>query len=285
MTKRITRREAKYLVTMSLLSLLLVCFLLLFPRLQGTLDKDTYTLLELMASRFLGGAVFLLLIPYLDLPILSFKRLPSVKALLSVLPAFVIAVNNFPILGLIRGSVFVDSTAEKAGLLVLSCLAIGFFEEIAFRGVIFPILLSRLLPVLKKRAERKEKSARVPCETIAVFLSIVLTSAVFGLVHVLNLFAGGSPLSVLLQVGYSFLIGGMCAIVLLKTRCIWFSVLVHAIYDVGGMLIEYLGGGKLWDTPTVILTVALSVAVAVYFLVLLFRTNADEIEMLLKQSV
>lgn len=282
MIKHITRREAKYLVPMSILSLLLLFFLLSFPHLQDTFEKDTYTLLELSVSRFLGGTVFLLLIPYLKLPILSFGRLPSVKALLLVLPAFLIAVNNFPILGLIRGSVYVDCTVEKAALFVLACLAIGFFEEIAFRGVIFPMLLTRLLSALKKRTAGKEAPTRVPYQTVAVFLSIVLTSAAFGLVHILNLFAGSNPLAVLLQIGYSFLIGGMCAIVLLRTRCIWLPVLIHAVYDVGGMLIEYLGGGKLWDTPTVILTIAVSVAVAVYFLILLFRTKTDVIEGLLQ---
>ena len=282
MTKRFSRRDALYFTAILGLTLLLLALLLILPQFRDGLDESVYTLVELAVSRFLGGLVFLLLIPYLGLPLLSVRRLPSPRALLAVLPALVIAVNNFPILGLIRGSVYVNSTAEKAILLVLACLAIGFFEEVAFRGVILPILLSRLLPALKKRAEAKKKPARVPTETAAVFLSIVLTSAVFGLVHVLNLFVGGDPASVLLQVGYSFLIGGMCAIVLLKTRCIWFPVLIHAIYDVGGMLIESLGGGTLWDTPTVILTVIVSVAVAVYFLVLLFRTNADEIKALLK---
>ncbi len=282
MTKRFSRRDAVYFAAISGLSILLLCFLLLFPLAREAFSEDGYKLVELSVSRFLGGVVFLLLIPYLGIPILSFGRLPSAFSLLSVLLSFVIALNNFPIIGLIRGSVYVDSTAEKAILYVLACLAIGFFEEVSFRGVIFPLLLSRLLPALRKRAETKGAPARVPAETVAVILSIVLTSAVFGLVHVLNLFAGGDPLGVILQVGYSFLIGGMCAIVLLKTRCIWFPVLVHAVYDVGGMLIEYLGGGRLWDTPTVILTVVVSVAVAVYFLVLLFRTKKEEIEWFLK---
>ena len=87
-----------------------------------------------------------------------------------------------------------------------------------------------------------------------------------------------------MQVGYSFLIGGMCAIVLLKTRSVWLPVLIHAIYDLGGMLIRYLGGGTLWDTPTVVLTVLVSVAVVIYFLVLLFRVKPDEIYALFPET-
>ena len=52
--------------------------------------------------------------------------------------------------------------------------------------------------------------------------------------------------------------------------------------NVGGMLVEYLGGGTLWDAPTVVLTVIVSVAVVAYFLVLLFRMKKDEIEGLIK---
>ncbi|MBR2908092.1 MAG: CPBP family intramembrane metalloprotease [Clostridia bacterium] len=283
MTAKFTRRDRVYIALIGIFAALLLVSLLLFPCLKGSLDSDTYTLSELALSRLLGGMIFLFLIPYLGYSLLSFERIPSIKALLAVLPAVVIAVNNFPIIGLIRGSVYVDSGLPKALLLVLACLGIGFFEEVAFRGVIFPLLLTRLLPAMRKRTEAK-KPSRLPPETVAVFLAIVLTSAVFGLVHVLNLFAGGSPIAVLMQVGYSFLIGGMCAIVLLKTRCIWFPVFIHALYDLGGMLVQYLGGGKLWDTPTVILTVLVSVAVAIYFLVLLFRMKKDEIEGLLKQN-
>ena len=134
---------------------------------------------------------------------------------------------------------------------------------------------------MRKRTAGR-KPSRVSPETVAVFLAILLTSAVFGLVHTLNLFIGGSPTAVIMQIGYSFLIGGMCAIVLLKTRCIWIPVFIHALYDLGGMLVEYLGGGTLWDTPTVVLTVIVSVAVVAYFLVLLFRMKKDEIEGLIK---
>ncbi len=281
MTGKFTRRERGYILAIVLFTALLLVALILFPSLKDDLDTDTYTLCELASTRLLGGSIFLLLIPYLGYSLLSPKGIPNARSLLSVLPALLIAVNNFPIIGLISGSVYVDSGLPKALLLVLACIGIGFFEETAFRGVIFPLLLSRLLPAVRKRAEGR-KPSRVSPETVAVFLAILLTSAVFGLVHALNLFIGGSPSAVIMQIGYSFLIGGMCAIVLLKTRCIWIPVFIHALYDLGGMLVEYLGGGTLWDTPTVVLTVIVSVAVVAYFLVLLFRMKKNEIEGLIK---
>ena len=78
---------------------------------------------------------------------------------------------------------------------------------------------------------------------------------------------------VALQIGYSFLIGGMCAIVLLYTRCIWICVGLHAIYDFCGYLVPTLGDGVIWDPVTVAITAALGVF-ALIFMLLWFR-NID----------
>ena len=49
------------------------------------------------------------------------------------------------------------------------------------------------------------------------------------------------------------------------------------IYDFCGGLLPTLGGGSWWDTPTVIVTAVLAVAVTAWMLILLFRTGPDEI--------
>ena len=97
-----------------------------------------------------------------------------------------------------------------------------------------------------------------------LFWSLILTSAVFGGVHLINVFMGAGIGGVILQIGYSFLIGAMCSVVLLKTRNIWLCVLLHAIYDFSGTLMPTLGAGTWWDTPTVIFTAVLAVATTAY---------------------
>ena len=278
MAVRFSRSELICLVLMAVFIALFLAFMAFFPSLYVTDDEVAYELAELAGSRLLGGAIFLTLLCYMGYPLLSLRRTPGVKAVLLCLPALLIAINNAPIIPLLTGGAVVSEGLPMILLLALACIGIGFFEETAFRGVIFPLILERLLR--KSGAEDSSPRRRIS-EKLAVFLSIVLTSAVFAIIHLLNLFSGGSPLGVLLQIGYSFLIGAMCTVVLLKTRSIWFSVLVHAVYDFGGYLVPKLGAGQIWDTPTVALTAVLAVIVVVYFVVVFLRMPNEEINGLL----
>ncbi|MBO5270674.1 MAG: CPBP family intramembrane metalloprotease [Clostridia bacterium] len=274
-TSQYTKKERAFLSVMLLFILGFLLFYTQFPKYKETYDEGFAELLELAVTRLLCGGIFLCLAGFLGYGIFSFRRIPSARALIVLIPAMLVAVNNFPIIGLITGSVTVTADLPRILLFVLACVGIGLFEELAFRGVVLPVLLRHILK--RMRAKETGKPRRIPLETTAVFLAIVGASAIFGLFHLLNLLTGADPLGVLMQIGYSFLIGGMCAIVLLKTRCIWFSVLIHTIYDLGGMMFRYLCVGRLWDTPTVILTAVLAVLVAVYFLMTLFRLTPDEV--------
>ena len=280
MSTSYTKKERAVLGVMLVLVLFFLLFLHFFPKHSEGIDETAAELFEMAVSRLLGGGIFLCLMIFLELPLLKFRR-RSFTGLLVSLPALLIAVNNFPILGLLNGTVRVTAETSRILLLLAAVVGIGLFEEIAFRGVVFPILLGR---ILKKLREKERENARIPTETKAVFLAIVFTSLLFGLIHVMNLFVGGSVGAVILQVGYSFLIGGMCAIVLIKTRCVFIPVLIHAVYDFGGLMFRYLCEGRLWDTPTVILTAVLGVLAGIYFLVLLFRVKPEEVVALTQQK-
>ena len=219
-------------------------------------------------SRILGGLVFIWFIATSDFSRIltpSSKRL--FRSLLFSLPCFAVAVNNFPFYSYFAGNASIDAGADKILLLALSCLSVGFFEEIVFRGAIFMIML-----------ESGQKSRR------ALFWSIIKSSALFGLIHIVNLFFGASPGYVLLQVGYSFLIGGMCAVVLLKTRNLWLCVILHSLYNFSGALVPELGSGEIWEAPTVIITVLISIATAAYILRALSRITPEEAGMLFRDK-
>jgi membrane protease YdiL (CAAX protease family) len=112
---------------------------------------------------------------------------------------------------------------------------------------------------------------------VDVFISIVISSVVFGLVHIVNLFAGAGIGAVVLQVGYSFLIGGMCSIILIKTGNIWYCVFLHAVYNFAGGIVPQCGGGVIWNTPEIILTAVVAVIVAAYVIMLLVKIRPEEI--------
>jgi hypothetical protein len=92
------------------------------------------------------------------------------------------------------------------------------------------------------------------------------------------LLSGAGAGGVFLQVGYSFLIGGMCAIVLLYTRCIWLCIALHAIYDFCGFMIPTLGEGIIWDTATVAITSILGVFALVFMVLWLKKITPEQVE-------
>ncbi len=218
-------------------------------------EPTVQRLIRSVISRLLGSLVFVFVLCYLQYR--CFGR-PRWSKLWVLIPAFAVAVNNLPILALINGTARVDRP-QLLPLFIADVLMIGVFEELAFRGVLFPVLLE------KRRSSTSE-----------IFWTTLISSALFGLIHLANLAEGAGFGATLMQVGYSFLIGGMCAIVLLKTGNLFFCILLHAVYDFGGGLIRTVGSGRLWDTPTVILTAVLAVAVIAWMLWILFRVKPEE---------
>ena len=212
--------------------------------------------------RTLASAVMALLLWYLQEPSLRLfgkgtARLSRPWRWAAVLAALAVCINNAPLIGLATHRVQVDRPA-LLWLWGWCCLGIACFEEFAFRGLL-------LGAWLKKRGEAH------------MVETVVLSSAVFALTHLINLIQGASVGGTVLQVGYSFLIGAMCAVVLLATGSLLSCVLLHAVYDFGGGLIAQLGSGTLWDTPTVVITAVLAVVVTLFLTWTLLRMQRTAI--------
>ena len=225
-------------------------------------DETTQLMYRSVVFRGFGSIVFLFVLFYLGFRV--FHR-PHWTDLAVVLPSLIVAVNNFSILGFLDGSVWTER-ADLLRLYALDCFLIGAFEELAFRGVFLPALLE------KRRKSKKQ-----------ILWTVIGSSAMFGLIHLVNLLEGAGFGATVLQVGYSFLIGGMCAIVLMKTGNLLYCILLHAVYDFGGRWMT-VGGGTLWDTPTVVLTVILAVIVTAWMLVVFLRIDAKDADCLFKKD-
>ena len=199
------------------------------------------------AVRFIGGAVcivFMLEFSYgAALSPLGNKK---VKYLIAVLPAFAVAINNFPFVSFFSGDCYIKTDLLGILIFALFCLSVGFFEEMAFRGCV-------LMFFLKKRSNTKG----------GIFIAILLSSVAFGLIHLVNLFTA-SPAAVLLQIGYSALIGGLCSLVLLATKNIWRCVVIHAVYNFAGGIVPEFGGGAIWTASEIILTAVVALIVTIY---------------------
>lgn len=251
---RSNKRKICLSVALAAIILLLVCEIFGLSRLFGVEDGSRLAIcLDMTVTRLLGGGAFLAILIHLGYKVLNSIKSPFWRSILISLPAFAIAVNNFPFSAVISGKARVSEGAPMLLLLLLECLAVGFFEETAFRGVIF-------LGILKRDPENK----------LWQFASIALSSVIFGLVHLVNLLES-SPSAVFLQMGYSALIGAMCAVILLKTANVWLCVLIHGLYNFAGAVIPRMGEGVIWDTFTVVLTVVVSLIVVAYMIVLFLK--------------
>lgn len=212
-------------------------------------DSPTKSITELYSSlsRFFGGAVALVFMLEFSfsrpLRPLGNKR---ASALLFIIPALLVAINNFPWVSLLMGGCTLEVNATQVVCYALSCLCVGFFEEFAFRGCAFMLLL-------KSRCKTK----------LGIFMAIFWSSVIFGAVHLVNVFTA-SPGAVLLQIGYSALIGAMCCTILLETGNIWLCVLMHALYNFAGGVVPAFGEGTIWTAPEIALTAVVGVAVVIY---------------------
>jgi membrane protease YdiL (CAAX protease family) len=234
---------------------------------RSLISDDDYrpAILNTLVMDALGSVVFVCMTVYMGYCVWGIKK-PWMRSLLFGLPALAVAINNAPIIGLATGNAYISDPVGGVLIILAYCLAIGTFEEFAFRGLFFMMIL-----------EDRRKSTK------QIFWTTAISSAVFGLVHLVNLAVGAGPGATLLQVGYSFLIGGMCAIVLLKTGSIWYCVLLHTVYDIGGTIL-YVGGGVRWDAVTVTVTAVLGVAVAVFMAVALMRIKPEDIAFLFPEK-
>ena len=260
--KVINKKKLYYLLFVVLAVLMLVAELL---NMRLAYNSIEYDLVYNIITRAIGATMCMILMSYCSFTRL-FSSFGKLKNILLVLPCCLIAINNFPFIPMATGALKLDTKWYLILLFALQCLLVGMFEETAFRGCVFMLLLEKKHNTIKD-----------------VFYSIVMSSFIFGAIHIVNLFVGAGIVSVVLQLGYSFLIGSMCAVVLLVTKKIWLPIFIHAVFNFAGGLVPTLGVGEIWDTPTIILTVIVSVAVAVYTVTLFFKRGVSDAEELLKK--
>lgn len=225
-----------------------------------TADKQLAGFLGLGILRLVMAGVMFVLAFHMGVGGTLLPRRGDIAALLFALPALAVAVNNLPIVALAQGSVSLTAPAGKTAAFALQCIGVGLFEEEAFRGVIFPFVLGHTGTGRKGR-----------------FQAVILSSAAFGLLHLVNLFGGFSG-GVFLQVGYSFLIGAMLAICMFRGAGVLPCAIIHALFNFCGNL--FFEGGNatfstVWTWQEILLTAAVGVAAAAYFIWLLAASPAD----------
>lgn len=189
---------------------------------------------------------------------LNIKLFGRPQKLLYLIPCMLVAIDNFQFSAYFQGEMQLVRTAPLDFILFSGyCLTVGLFEECIFRGVIFSILAG-LLPNNKK----------------GLVLSLITSSLVFGLAHLLN----GFSLATLLQVGYTTLTGALFGFCLIKTKNIFCCAMVHSVYNFCGLLFDkqMLGSGVEFDLGTILTMVIVCVSVGVFLLIKLILYKEEE---------
>lgn len=219
-----------------------------FP-LSITENATANFLLSQFIPRLLSGLILVavvILLGYKNVLLPDFKTLP--KDLLWCIPCFLVAIVNFPFSALIKGTAEILET-DLIWLFAFDCFAVGLFEELLFRALLIRILEDMI----------KDTKWRMVYTT-------VISSSVFALIHLLNLFSGAAVGDTFMQVGYCFLIGAMLSAVLYKTNNLWLCVIIHAVFDFGGNIVTYLGAGHFQDLIFWILTAVAGVICLIHVL-------------------
>ena len=187
------------------------------------------------------------------------------KKLLYLIPAILVAVDNFQFFAYFSGKMqLIRTEAWDVILFFLYCLGVGVFEEFIFRGGVFA-LLADVFPDNKK----------------GLLYTFFLSSLIFGFSHLLNLLMGANIGGTLLQIGYSILTGGLFAFVLLKTKNVLCCAFIHALYNFCGTLMETpanlgLGSGVVLDLGTGITMAIIGTVVGLFVLYSVFTYSENE---------
>lgn len=126
-------------------------------------------------------------------------------------------------------------------------IGVGFSEEIYFRGIICNIW--------------QERGATKAC---------LISSALFGVCHLLNIAGGASVVKTILQICFAFFYGLVFAYIFIITESIWPCVIIHFLHDFCSFI-----GNDLSESTNIILGAVQTVVIVIYF-ILLFYTYRRE---------
>lgn len=168
------------------------------------------------------------------------NRKGSNSKILWYLPIFLMELLPVAVYGIQE----IESVIKFAALLIFT-IAVGFNEEIYFRGI--------ALNILKIKGTKK---------------AIIGSSVIFGVLHAVNLLNGRNIFYVILQITFAFLVGLVMAQIVSITGTLWGVILWHTCHD----FISYVTSDTLEVKALVIL--AIQVIVLLGYCIYLWKSDA-----------
>lgn len=147
---------------------------------------------------------------------------------------------------LVLATTGVSSTGAIAAAYLVLAMAVAINEETWFRGIVLAVL-----------------------RPAGIRTALIVSSVLFGVLHLANL-AGGADLgAALLQVAFAVIFGVVSAELAIVAGSLWPAIVWHAGWD----FVNFLGGNAI--SPMALIGVALSCAVMLVYAIRLWRHAVD----------
>jgi len=157
-------------------------------------------------------------------------------------------------------------------------LGTGVFEEVLFRGLILKILLLTMGHTKK-----------------GIIKACLISSVLFGVVHILNIIVVGEYLPVIAQVIYAPFVGVCYAALFLRTKTLWVPILLHGLTNVSTQIFNVLlspdvlqGSMQNQTDPSLIdafMPVVFSIPFLIVGLILLRKVKAEDVECIMPERM
>ncbi|MBQ9069497.1 MAG: CPBP family intramembrane metalloprotease, partial [Eggerthellaceae bacterium] len=207
----------------------LVIFIQAIAMLFGLLSRNDEAIMT--AGEIAGGIASILFIVVLGGKKLATPSLKGLGETWRIVRWLFLADAIVAVIDLV--SVFVDGSFELAELwplriimLLLMCAGIGLYEEATFRGLVFHGLLARMGATKK-----------------GIFWAIIISSFIFGLMHIdptsMNMGDPSQVIQAIMKIVQTGLFGFIAAVIVLETGNIWPIALIHALNDFMLMFMTY----------------------------------------------
>lgn len=137
---------------------------------------------------------------------------------------FLVCVCLLPIVSVLVG-VLHNGKANKLlhlpqiATFVLTMAGVGITEEFIFRGIILNLFIDKF-----------DKTPK------GIYASIAVSSIIFGIAHMTNIFSGFSIKGAFIQAIGAVVSGALLSAIYLRTKNIWVVVILHAFYDFSALI-------------------------------------------------
>ena len=211
-------------------------------------NKLSYAINTPNSINALTGIVFMIgIILYLKKKkLLSYYGINNLKELeyknlIFCLPMIIIALGN------LRYGIHINNSWDEIVYISLEALGVGFAEEILFRSFLMKAIIN--------------KSATA---------AIIISSTVFGIIHIFNLLYGADRVATLAQVVYATALGLMFSVFFYKTNNIVPCVICHSFINMTSTFLPNDLSNKRWCTGWIIFIIP-----SVFYAWYLYKTEKD----------